>query len=216
MKKYSSDLPSTIMLEPGKDQRIDQSKPHQEQVVKNGKFAITCIGWILQGGVIISATTILFGLVLLLLHPGSFSPQKLLVFPHTLIEVGAGVMALNPQAIITLGCLLLIATPIIRVTASIVLFALEHDKKYVIITLIVLAILLFSLFSGGNSSITIHPVDLQHIHFSVIVVLLIFVGSMLAGILGSLVGLGGGVLIVPLLTLAFGLPISFAIGASII
>src|SRR5437588_1816352 len=34
--------------------------------------------------------------------------------------------------------------------------------------------------------------------------------------LGSLVGLGGGVLIVPLLTLAFGLPIYFAIGASII
>ncbi|HLL80546.1 MAG TPA: sulfite exporter TauE/SafE family protein, partial [Ktedonobacteraceae bacterium] len=37
-----------------------------------------------------------------------------------------------------------------------------------------------------------------------------------AGLLGSLVGLGGGVLIVPLLTLAFGMPIALAIGASII
>src|SRR5437763_1436351 len=45
---------------------------------------------------------------------------------------------------------------------------------------------------------------------------LIFVGSLLAGVLGSLVGLGGGVLIVPMLTLLFGFPISFAIGASII
>ncbi|MDQ2715143.1 MAG: sulfite exporter TauE/SafE family protein [Chloroflexota bacterium] len=49
-----------------------------------------------------------------------------------------------------------------------------------------------------------------------VTVLLIFAGSIVAGILGSLVGLGGGILIVPLLTLAFGLPISFAIGASII
>ncbi|WP_366914245.1 sulfite exporter TauE/SafE family protein [Thermogemmatispora sp.] len=45
---------------------------------------------------------------------------------------------------------------------------------------------------------------------------LIFCGSVAAGLLGALIGLGGGVLIVPLLTLVFGLPISFAIGASII
>jgi uncharacterized membrane protein YfcA len=45
---------------------------------------------------------------------------------------------------------------------------------------------------------------------------LIFVGAIAAGLLGSLVGLGGGVLIVPLLTLVFGFPIYFAIGASII
>jgi len=34
--------------------------------------------------------------------------------------------------------------------------------------------------------------------------------------LGALVGLGGGILIVPLLTLAFGLPIHYAIGVSIV
>jgi uncharacterized protein len=45
---------------------------------------------------------------------------------------------------------------------------------------------------------------------------LIFCCSMLAGVLGSLVGLGGGVLIVPLLTLAFRLPIQYAIGVSIV
>jgi uncharacterized membrane protein YfcA len=37
-----------------------------------------------------------------------------------------------------------------------------------------------------------------------------------AGLLGSLVGLGGGIFVVPLLTLAFGLPIELAIGASIV
>ncbi|HLG62967.1 MAG TPA: sulfite exporter TauE/SafE family protein [Ktedonosporobacter sp.] len=52
--------------------------------------------------------------------------------------------------------------------------------------------------------------------FSLVIALLIFLGAVLAGGLGALVGLGGGVLIVPLLTLAFGLPIKYAIGASII
>ncbi len=46
--------------------------------------------------------------------------------------------------------------------------------------------------------------------------ILVFVASMAAGLIGSLVGLGGGVFVVPLLTLAFGLPIHEAIGASIV
>src|SRR5215469_15043362 len=45
---------------------------------------------------------------------------------------------------------------------------------------------------------------------------LVFAASVFAGLVGSLVGLGGGVFVVPLLTLAFGLPIHEAIGASII
>ena len=45
---------------------------------------------------------------------------------------------------------------------------------------------------------------------------LVFVASALAGLIGALVGLGGGVFIVPLLTLVFGLPIHDAIGASIV
>ncbi|MHB1907466.1 MAG: sulfite exporter TauE/SafE family protein [Nitrososphaerales archaeon] len=46
---------------------------------------------------------------------------------------------------------------------------------------------------------------------------LVVLGSaFVAGILGSLLGLGGGVIIVPILTLAFGVPPLFAIGASIV
>jgi uncharacterized protein len=41
-------------------------------------------------------------------------------------------------------------------------------------------------------------------------------GSMVAGLLGSLTGLGGGVVIVPLLTLAMGVDIRYAIGASLV
>ncbi|MFI5273687.1 MAG: sulfite exporter TauE/SafE family protein [Ktedonobacterales bacterium] len=45
---------------------------------------------------------------------------------------------------------------------------------------------------------------------------LVFTGSLAAGLVGSLVGLGGGVFVVPLLTLAFKLPFPEAAGASIV
>jgi hypothetical protein len=45
---------------------------------------------------------------------------------------------------------------------------------------------------------------------------IVFTGSVLAGLLGSLTGLGGGVVLVPLLTLALGVDIHYAIGASLV
>jgi len=45
---------------------------------------------------------------------------------------------------------------------------------------------------------------------------IIFLASIAAGVVGALVGLGGGVFIVPLLTIGFGLDIRLAIGASIV
>ena len=51
---------------------------------------------------------------------------------------------------------------------------------------------------------------------SAVFTLLIWLGSILAGWLGALTGLGGGVVIVPLLVLVFGVDIRYAIGASLI
>ncbi len=46
--------------------------------------------------------------------------------------------------------------------------------------------------------------------------LLIYLGSFSAGLLGSLTGLGGGIIVVPLLTILFGVDIHYAAGASLI
>jgi uncharacterized protein len=46
--------------------------------------------------------------------------------------------------------------------------------------------------------------------------LLVGAGSFVAGFLGSLTGLGGGVVLVPLLTLAFKVDIRYAVGASLV
>jgi uncharacterized membrane protein YfcA len=45
---------------------------------------------------------------------------------------------------------------------------------------------------------------------------LLATGSFVAGLLGALTGLGGGVVVVPLLTLGFGVDLRYAIGASLI
>jgi uncharacterized membrane protein YfcA len=50
----------------------------------------------------------------------------------------------------------------------------------------------------------------------VIVGLALLGGGVAAGLFGSLLGLGGGILIVPLLTLAFGLPLITAVGVSLV
>jgi uncharacterized membrane protein YfcA len=46
--------------------------------------------------------------------------------------------------------------------------------------------------------------------------LLMFLVAIVAGLVGSMVGVGGGILVVPALTIGFGVPIEYAIGASII
>ena len=45
---------------------------------------------------------------------------------------------------------------------------------------------------------------------------LVFCGSVLAGFIGALTGLGGGIIITPLLTLALGVDIRYAIGAALL
>src|SRR5436853_5693603 len=46
--------------------------------------------------------------------------------------------------------------------------------------------------------------------------ILVWIGSAIAGLLGSLTGLGGGVVLVPLLTLFFKVDIRYAVGASLV
>lgn len=178
--------------------------------------ASALIGWILQGGVVLSAIVIVCGLLLLPTRPGGLSAQRLLSFPQTFAQVGQELLLFRPQAIIALGLLLLVATPVVRVAASLITFAFERDRAYATITFGVLAILLFSMFFLGHLTTGQQQNSMPAFAFSLPIFGLIFAGSLAAGLLGSLVGLGGGILVVPLLTLVFKLPIAFAIGASVI
>ncbi len=62
-----------------------------------------------------------------------------------LLGVVRNIQAVNSCGIIQLGLLVLIATPILRVIFSVIAFALERDRLYVVATLMVLVVLLYSL-----------------------------------------------------------------------
>lgn len=109
------------------------------------------IGLVLRIGSVVSSVVILLGIVLLFLSPGSIS-QQVQIFPHTAGQLWMGLLAWQPQAIIVLGLLILIATPFMRVTTAAIIFGRAHDWRYVMIALIVLTILLASLLLGKGGA----------------------------------------------------------------
>jgi uncharacterized membrane protein len=68
------------------------------------------------------------------------------------LEVAQELTQGDPLALVALGLLILLLTPILRVAISIVIFALERDWLYTVITLIVLLILLVSLLLGRGGA----------------------------------------------------------------
>ncbi len=115
------------------------------------------ISRLLRGGVIVSMTTILVGMVLMFVHHPEYLKsaadlQRLTkpgaAFPHSMLDVADGVMAAHGQAVVALGLLLLIATPIMRVAVAIVAFALERDRAFALISTVVLLVLLLSFLLG--------------------------------------------------------------------
>ncbi|MDR2824586.1 MAG: TSUP family transporter, partial [Prevotellaceae bacterium] len=46
--------------------------------------------------------------------------------------------------------------------------------------------------------------------------LILFTGAICAGLLGSLTGLGGGVIVIPLLTLGLGFDMRYAVGTALV
>jgi len=104
------------------------------------------ISRVLQVGVLLSAAIIALGLVwLLLVHRTGYPAQG---FPRTLGGVWQGVESGRPYAVIALGLLVLILTPVIRVAVAVGTFLVEGDRLYVVTTLFVLCMLIFGFVLG--------------------------------------------------------------------
>jgi len=126
--------------------------PNQE--AWNDRKVEDIIGNLLRAGVILAATVVFLGAIIYLVRHGS-SPASYRVFqgePSELRQprrIVHGAFAFSSRGIIQLGLLLLIATPILRVAFSVFAFAAEKDRMYVTFTLIVLAVLLYSVMGTG-------------------------------------------------------------------
>jgi uncharacterized membrane protein len=103
--------------------------------------------WILRAGVIASVAVMLAGLVLSFIHgPLSVATMQRAVFDGRASSVWRGLREGRGEAVIELGIYLLVATPIMRVVASMVLFLFEeHDRLYALVTFGVLLLTLTGL-----------------------------------------------------------------------
>jgi len=111
------------------------------------------IGWVLRLGVFISMLVVFLGGVIYLYRHGHevadhYVFKGVPLFLQSGSGIVNGILNFRGQAIIQAGIILLIATPVIRVICSAVGFALEKDHLYIGITLLVLAIIFFSMLSG--------------------------------------------------------------------
>ncbi|TWJ04350.1 putative membrane protein [Mucilaginibacter frigoritolerans] len=111
------------------------------------------IGHVLRIGTIISVSIVFIGGAFYLYRHGqTIANYKVFTgIPDFVQHPGSliyGAFTLRGQAIIQLGIILLIATPVLRVVFSAIGFAMEKDYLYVAISILVLLIIFISLLNG--------------------------------------------------------------------
>jgi len=109
------------------------------------------LGKLLRASVALAAAVVLFGAIVYLATHGSDQADYRTFQPapadlRSIDSVLHAAVLMNGAAIIQLGMLLLIATPILRVAFSAYAFLRQRDARYVIITLLVLGNLSYALF----------------------------------------------------------------------
>ena len=111
------------------------------------------VGNLLRGGVILAAVVVLVGGGLYLFRYGATVPDYRVFHSEPAdLRCVSGIVtdasALRSRGVIQFGLLLLTATPVARVVFAMVAFAQQRDRTYVVVTLIVLTVLLYSLAGG--------------------------------------------------------------------
>lgn len=108
------------------------------------------ISVLLRSGVMLSAAVVLAGGICFLYQNGDrqadYHAFRASVNTYRTVRAVLKATASGDcRAIMQLGLLLLIATPIARVAFSLVAFEMEHDRTYVALTSMVLLVLIYSL-----------------------------------------------------------------------
>lgn len=101
------------------------------------------VRWILLCGIAVSVAFMAAGLVLGVAR-GAGLPRG--VVP--LAEIPRALAALRPAAYLSLGLIVLIGTPFVRVVGSLVVFVRERDGRYVLVTAIVLLVMCLGVVLG--------------------------------------------------------------------
>ena len=133
-----------------------KSKSMSSGVARTDRRMDELMGLLLRAGVILAACIVLAGgVVYFARHPNRVDYRVFQGEPESLRSI-SGILsearALDGRGLIQLGLLVLIATPIARVAFSVAAFFYQRDWKYVVFTLIVLGLLLYSLLRQSPNS----------------------------------------------------------------
>ena len=101
------------------------------------------IAHVLRGGIVVSSAILLLGLAIATLEGGAY-PTAVVPVPRAL----ALSLQLHPDGLLSLGVVVLILTPVLRVALSFASFLKERTGPYVAITAVVLFNLLLGLLFG--------------------------------------------------------------------
>src|SRR5277367_864061 len=113
------------------------------------------MGVLLRSGVFLAATLVAVGgIVFLSRHSTPVTNYHVFQGEPAELRTVGGILAeattWHGRGLIQLGLLVLIATPVARVLFSVLAFLYERDWKYVAVSLLVLGLLFWSLFSGHS------------------------------------------------------------------
>jgi uncharacterized membrane protein len=114
----------------------------------------TMIGNLLRAGVLLAAAIVLAGgAVYLLQHHADKPTYRIFTLESQSLRSLPGIVHsavhFQSEGLVQFGLLLLIATPVARVAVAVIGFHLERDRLYEVVSLIVLAILTFSLLHAS-------------------------------------------------------------------
>jgi uncharacterized membrane protein len=101
------------------------------------------VKWVLLIGVVASVALMILGLALYAAKPGSSDKAM------AISELPAGILRLDPVAVISLGIIVLIATPVIRVVAVCITMGQGREYLFAAVAFIVLLTLIASFLLAG-------------------------------------------------------------------
>lgn len=94
------------------------------------------VRFVLVWGMVLSVSVMVIGLLLYAASPDGHEEVDL-----SLQAIAQGIMELNPIAVIDLGIVMLIATPLTRVLTALAVFIIDREARFIVVSLIVLAVI---------------------------------------------------------------------------
>ena len=135
----------------------------QPVTADNSTTAITrmerTISSLLRGGIVVSLSLVLIGVIVMFVHHPEYAHSRETLnylkgsdyhFPTSIGDIFEGVAQGQGRAIVMLGVFVLFLTPLSRVVASVITFAIQKDWTFTAITSLVLCFVIVSLILGKS------------------------------------------------------------------